>query len=530
MKELLSAVVILTLCIRGVDVLAQDATATHAIRGRVNPSPTSTPGSPVPGIPGPVPVARGNQVNLNGKSAAGLSILFMSAIAADGSFEFRDVPKGEYAVTVLPGSIPAVNIVVGDSAPAYLEIGDSPARVNGTVTVEGGGPHPPFVLEFTTASGQTTSVQARPEFSTEMPPGSFVLSAKGLPSGFAIRSMTAGATDLVRQPLTVRSGETARIAITLGVAGSTPWVKLSGRVTGNLGSAAVRGIQLTGPATPAILTAAVGADGSFEFPQVLPGEYRALMFPSAVHFAKTIVVGNADTRSVVIAPPDIKAVVGEFVAIPPGEFMMGCSPDDAACEPIEKPAHRVAITRPFEIGKYEVTQAQWETAMGTNPSQMKGADRPVDNINTWNDAKEFIGKLNAIGDGYFYRLPTEAEWEYAARAGTSVPHPGGLDAVAWYSANSGAESHPVGQKQPNAWGLFDTIGNVAEWVEDWHGPAYYAESPVLDPLGPKTGSVRFLRGGAWAQIPNWVRVSSRRILPVTYGGFGLRLVREAISR
>lgn len=166
--------------------------------------------------------------------------------------------------------------------------------------------------------------------------------------------------------------------------------------------------------------------------------------------------------------------------------------------------------------------------MGKNPSQFKGRDKPVDGINNWTMAQEFLEKLNALGDGYLYRLPTEAEWEYAARAGSTVPPPGGLDAVAWYQANAGGESHPVGQKQPNAWGLYDTLGNVAEWVEDWHSTSYYAESPVLDPQGPLTGSVRVVRGGASGMNLNWVRASHRRILPAgQYGGFGLRLAREA---
>jgi formylglycine-generating enzyme required for sulfatase activity len=385
-------------------------------------------------------------------------------------------------------------------------------------------------LEFANTSGQTFAAESGPAFAIELPAGSFTVAAKGLSTGFTIRSMTSGGVDLTRQPLNVRSGETPRLAVTLAAA-PLPWVRLSGRVTGNVGTAAVRGIRLTGSSTPAVLTATVNADGSFEFPQVLPGEYEALLFPSSIHFSKSIVVRNADTRDVTITPPEMKAIVGEFVSIAPGEFMMGCSPGDVACEPAEQPAHRVAITRGFEIGKFEVTQAQWETVMGSNPSQFKGADRPVDNINTWTDAKQFVEKLNALGDGYLYRLPTEAEWEYSARAGTTVPHPGGVDAVAWFNGNSSAQSHPVGQKQPNAWGLYDTLGNVAEWVEDWHSLTYYAESPALDPQGPRTGTVHFPRGGAWGQIPNWVRVSSRRILPAnSYGGFGLRLVRERIAR
>src|SRR5580700_3122815 len=132
----------------------------------------------------------------------------------------------------------------------------------------------------------------------------------------------------------------------------------------------------------------------------------------------------------------------EFVKIAPGEFMMGCSTGDNDCNADEKPAHRVQITKPFEIGKYEVTQAQWQAMMGSNPSTIKGDDHPVESVSK-DDAHSFLAKLNAQNDGYKYRLPTEAEWEYAARAGTKGPLTGPLDDVAWYGANSEDETHPV---------------------------------------------------------------------------------------
>ena len=178
----------------------------------------------------------------------------------------------------------------------------------------------------------------------------------------------------------------------------------------------------------------------------------------------------------------------EFVKIAPGEFMMGCSADDNACDADEKPTHRVQITKPFEIGKYEVTQAQWVAVMGSNPSTIKGDDRPVETVSK-QDAQDFLAKLNALNDGYKYRLPTEAEWEYAARAGQ--PPPKSLDDVAWYGANSGDTTHPVGQKKPNAWGLYDTLGNVREWVSDSWAMNYYANSPAADPTGPTQGQGGF---------------------------------------
>jgi formylglycine-generating enzyme required for sulfatase activity len=172
----------------------------------------------------------------------------------------------------------------------------------------------------------------------------------------------------------------------------------------------------------------------------------------------------------------------DFVKIMPGEFVMGCSSDDTGCTADEKPAHRVQITKPFEIGKYEVTQAQWVAVMGSNPSAIQGDDQPVEMVSK-NDVHDFLAKLNANNDGYKYRLPTEAEWEFAARAG-AAGEPASIDDFAWYGANSGDTTHPVGQKKPNAWGLYDMLGNVREWVEDNFTRDYYANSPVADPTGP----------------------------------------------
>jgi formylglycine-generating enzyme required for sulfatase activity len=180
----------------------------------------------------------------------------------------------------------------------------------------------------------------------------------------------------------------------------------------------------------------------------------------------------------------------DFVKIAPGEFIMGCSTGDIDCKDDERPQHRVQITKPFEIGKYEVTQAQWQSVMGSNPSAMKGDDRPVETVSK-GDVQEFLNKLNARNDGFQYRLPTEAEWEYAARAGSSEQFTGRLDEVAWYAGNSEDESHPVGKKKPNAWGLYDMQGNVREYVSDGYAANYYQSSPAADPTGPAPGQ----RGG-----------------------------------
>jgi formylglycine-generating enzyme required for sulfatase activity len=167
----------------------------------------------------------------------------------------------------------------------------------------------------------------------------------------------------------------------------------------------------------------------------------------------------------------------------------------------EKPGHRVNISKPFYLGKYEVTQAQWKEVMGNNPSYFKGRDNPVVDV-SWYDAQEFIKRLNEKEGHTRYRLPTEAEWEYACRAGTTSEYSFGddrdsLGRYAWYEDNSEHKIHPVGQKEPNAWCLYDMHGNVLEWVQDWYDGEYYSHSPSTDPTGPSSGLSHVLRGGGW---------------------------------
>jgi formylglycine-generating enzyme required for sulfatase activity len=223
----------------------------------------------------------------------------------------------------------------------------------------------------------------------------------------------------------------------------------------------------------------------------------------------------------------------EFVKVASGEFTMGCSAGDNECDDAEKPAHRVRITKGFEIGRYEVTQAMWESVMGSNPSHFKGfSDRPVERV-TWDDIQQFLQRLNARKDGYRYRLPTEAEWEYAARAGSTGPYSGPLNLVAWYDGNSGQQTHAVGQKQPNAWGLYDVHGNVWERVQERYGRRKFTRSPNSDPVGPASGhptALGVVRGGSWYQTPRLTRASSRpEVAPDGRSiGVGFRCVREAI--
>jgi len=184
----------------------------------------------------------------------------------------------------------------------------------------------------------------------------------------------------------------------------------------------------------------------------------------------------------------------ELALIPAGTFTMGA--DDGSED--QKPPHPVTISKPFHIGKHEVTQKQWQAVMGENPSRFKGDGLPVENI-SWDDCQEFCKKLSAKA-GKEVRLPTEAEWEYACRAGSTGKYcfgdsKDGLETYAWYDMNSALATHQVGQKKPNAWGLHDMHGNVWEWCADRDGK-YEAEG-ATDPAGPSSGALRILRGGAW---------------------------------
>ncbi len=217
----------------------------------------------------------------------------------------------------------------------------------------------------------------------------------------------------------------------------------------------------------------------------------------------------------------------EFVIIRPGTFQMGS--DDG--EPWERPAHLVTLTKDYWIQTTETTQAQWESVMRSNPSPFKGKNLPVERV-SWEDAKEFVKNLNEKLreqlEGRRAALPTEAEWEYACRAGGNGRwHFGDDDArlgeYAWFHGNANHLTHPVGRKKPNPWGLYDMHGNVWEWCEDWFAEGYRGEKAV-DPQGPSRGASRVLRGGAWAAF--MTRSSSRaRAEPTCRAEFiGLRPV------
>ena len=209
-----------------------------------------------------------------------------------------------------------------------------------------------------------------------------------------------------------------------------------------------------------------------------------------------------------------------YIWIKPGKFMMGCSPGDQQCFPSEKPPHEVEITRGFWMGQTDVTQAAYRKVTGQSPSDFKGGLRPVEQV-TWTEASDYC---QAVG----LRLPTEAQWEYAARAGTTTSMYGELDQIAWYDKNSGLSTHDVKTKLPNAWGLYDMLGNVWEWVADWYDESYYNKSPARDPSGPTAGTQRVLRGGSWDVDPQVVRASYRSWVEPGYrvNNFGFRCAGE----
>ncbi len=189
--------------------------------------------------------------------------------------------------------------------------------------------------------------------------------------------------------------------------------------------------------------------------------------------------------------------------------------------------HKVTITRPFRISVTEITQAQWQTVMGINRSQFKGDSLPVEKI-SWKEALLFCKKLSEK-EGRTYRLPTEAEWEYACRAGSTNRFAGSenIENIAWYANNSQSKTHPVGSKEPNAWGLYDMIGNVSEWCLDYYVPDY-PEQEVSDPACPAEGKYHVIRGGAWDSFVPGCRNAARSSAPASYQfkQTGFRLVLE----
>ncbi len=213
-------------------------------------------------------------------------------------------------------------------------------------------------------------------------------------------------------------------------------------------------------------------------------------------------------------PAILKQIDANMVAVKGGCYQMGDTFGDGFSA--AKPVHQVCVSS-FKMGKYEVTQEQWLAVMGNNPSHFAecGLKCPVEQV-SWNDIQDFLSRLNAA-TGKRYRLPTEAEWEYAARSGgksekwAGTSSESSLGNYAWYDANSGKKTHPVGQKQPNGLGLYDMSGNVWEWCSDWYDENYYSSSPKQNPPGPSSGKYRVLRGGSWYYSASNARAANRSL-------------------
>lgn len=246
-----------------------------------------------------------------------------------------------------------------------------------------------------------------------------------------------------------------------------------------------------------------------------------------------VAAGQAAASSIETGKPVVISEIGlELMPVPAGTFMMG-SPYSESGRRDDETAHVVVLSRPFWVGRTPVTQAQYEAVMGNNPSHFKQADFPVESV-TWDEATTFCAKLTEraqaagrLPEGYIYRLPTEAQREYACRAGTGGRYAGELNAIAWHNGNSDEKPQPVGKKQPNAWGLYDMQGNVWEWCADWYGS--YPSEKVTDPTGPARGGARVYRGGAWFHSVDLCRSAYRyRLAPDNRGSLlGFRVVLTA---
>jgi len=248
---------------------------------------------------------------------------------------------------------------------------------------------------------------------------------------------------------------------------------------------------------------------------------ETLLEPVAASPQQTSVVGEKE-KSIDLG----SGIRMEFVLIPAGSFNMGSPSTEKGRDSDEGPVRRVQITKPFYIGKFEVTQEQYTAVMGTNPSHFSGKNLPVESV-SWNDAVAFCKKL-----GSNFRLPTEAEWEYACRAGSETrfhygddPSYSQLGQYVWYESSGNEETHPVGQKKPNKWGLFDIYGNVWEWCSDWYANSYMNIASI-DPTGPASGKYRVLRSSPWVYRAWYCRSANRggSAPEIQYHNFGFRVV------
>jgi formylglycine-generating enzyme required for sulfatase activity len=343
-----------------------------------------------------------------------------------------------------------------------------------------------------------------------------------VPAGALVK---AGGHDIQRSPFTFRNLPAGPLAVTVELADHDTETR---QVTIPVDDFATLTIALkrqqgriSVASDPSMAEIWIGGQKVGETPHTLTSDVGtvALTLKRDGYEDKTISVQvrggqTASTGAVVfdkLRDPTAANMLGmQFVEVKAGSFQMGS--DDGGSD--EKPVRTVQITRDFWMGKTEVTQKQYQQLMGSNPSSFKGDDLPVESV-SWDDAVEYCEALtkleqsaNRLPQGYVYRLPTEAEWEYACRAGTTGPYAGNLDEMGWRRLNSGSKTQPVGGKKPNAWGLYDMHGNVWEWCRDWYGD--YPSGSVTDPpQGASSGSDRVFRGGSWFGTDSFCRSAYR---------------------
>jgi formylglycine-generating enzyme required for sulfatase activity len=383
------------------------------------------------------------------------------------------------------------------------------------------------------------------------------LNGDGVVSGADLSIILSNWGTLVWQP-SIASVTPAR-GLTSG--GTTVTIRGSGfdaSTAVTIGGAAATSVTLVNPTTLTAVTPAGQAGArdvvvsAFGGTATAVGAFSYVTVPSWATLLEAVpdpsIVTSASLRAAIVAtgyPWRVRdnATNIELVLIPPGTFNMGCSPSNQyGCNPDENPVHGVTLTNAFYMGRYEVTQAQWTARMGSNPSYFQSAsaevpaaqvpNRPVELV-SWNMIQGF---LSATG----MRLPTEAEWEYAYRAGTTTAFHGWpaqtagtndgtqVGNIAWFNSNSNSQTRPVGGKAPNGFGLHDMSGNVHEWLNDWYSSSYYASSPSTNPPGPSSGSFRVLRGGSWSYATYDLRSSVRGYATppgFTDGSVGFRVAR-----
>ena len=369
-----------------------------------------------------------------------------------------------------------------DTAPGSIEVSSTPTGAK--IFLDG------------TDSGKTTNATL-----TDIPPG-----------GHTLKLVLTDYNDY-QQNVTVQPVQTTQVAATL-----VPLTATTGSIQAN-STPTGASIYLDGVAT--------GKTTNTALTLLTPGNRTVLLVLNGYRdFSQAVTVVAGQTATVSASLVTTGVLEPEMVRLPGGTFMMGS--DSAESDPIERPVHSVTLSS-FEIGKYEVTQAEFMSVMNMNPSLFRDNDRnPAEQV-SWHTAQSYIEGLNAA-TGKSYRLPTEAEWEYACRAGTTTDRYGDLNSVAWYLGNAGDQERPVGQKAPNAFGLFDMLGNVSEWCSDWFG--MYSAASQTNPRGPATGDRKIIRGGSWYMEARMVRAPDRyapgpSLPPINWGDdLGFRVVRD----